>query len=96
MGRDFIHYHADCSEMCIRDRVKSEDVNPNQVTALRCQFTPEYTRPADIGTTRALLQGVEFEKWTGVVTDGKDCLLYTSCDFWSSSPMADRYGHDHF
>lgn len=26
--------------------VKSEDVNPNQVTALRCQFTPEYTRPA--------------------------------------------------
>ena len=51
---------------------KSEDVNPNQVTALRCQFTPEYTRPAAIGTTRALLQGVEFEKWTGVVTDGKD------------------------
>ena len=48
------------------------DVNPNQVTALRCQFTPEYTRPAAIGTTRALLQGVEFEKWTGVVTDGKD------------------------
>ncbi len=42
---------------------KSEDVNPNQVTALRCQFTPEYTRPAAIGTTRALLQGVEFEKW---------------------------------
>ena len=29
-------------------------------------------RPAAIGTTRALLQGVEFEKWTGVVTDGKD------------------------
>ena len=27
---------------------KSEDVNPNQVTALRCQFTPEYTRPAAI------------------------------------------------
>ena len=37
--------------------VKSEDVNPNQVTALRCQFTPEYTRPAAIGTTRALLKG---------------------------------------
>lgn len=35
--------------------VKSEDVNPNQVTALRCQFTPEYTRPAAIGTTRARL-----------------------------------------
>lgn len=46
-----------------------KDVNPNQVTALRCQFTPEYTRPAAIGTTRALLQGVEFEKWTGKVTD---------------------------
>ena len=48
---------------------KSEDVNPNQVTALRCQFTPEYTRPAAMGTTRALLQGVEFEKWNGTVTD---------------------------
>ena len=48
---------------------EEKDVNPNQVTALRCQFTPEYTRPAAIGTTRALLQGVEFEKWTGKVTD---------------------------
>ena len=36
---------------------KSEDVNPNQVTALRCQFTPEYTRPAAIGTTRACSRG---------------------------------------
>lgn len=44
---------------------KEEDVNPNQVTALRCQFTPEYTRPAAIGTTRALLQGVEFENIGG-------------------------------
>ncbi|WP_300703407.1 HU family DNA-binding protein [Bacteroides sp.] len=51
---------------------KEEDVNPNQVTALRCQFTPEYTRPAAIGTTRSLLQGVEFQKWTGTVSDGKD------------------------
>ena len=50
---------------------KAEDVNPNQVTALRCQFTPEYTRPAAIGTTRALLQGVEFEKWLeAAVEDG--------------------------
>ena len=49
--------------------VKSEDVNPNQVTALRCQFTPEYTRPAAIGTTRALIQGVEFEKWKGTTAD---------------------------
>ena len=48
---------------------KSEDVNPNQVTALRCQFTPEYTRPAAIGTTRALIQGVEFEKWKGTTAD---------------------------
>ena len=48
---------------------KAEDVNPNQVTALRCQFTPEYTRPAAIGTTRALIQGVEFEKWKGTTAD---------------------------
>ena len=46
---------------------KAEDVN--QVTALRCQFTPEYTRPAAIGTTRALIQGVEFEKWKGTTAD---------------------------
>ena len=56
---------------------KETDVNPNQVTALRCQFTPEYTRPAAIGTTRALLQGVEFQKWNEKVsedekTDGDD------------------------
>ena len=50
--------------------VKAEDVNPNQVTALRCQFTPEYTRPAAIGTTRALLQGVEFEKWLEAAVEG--------------------------
>lgn len=49
---------------------KEEEVNPNQVTALRCQFTPEYTRPAAIGTTRALIQGAEFEKWTGKVKEG--------------------------
>lgn len=49
-----------------------EEVNPNQVTALRCQFTPEYTRPAAIGTTRALTQGAEFEKWTGIVTEEAD------------------------
>ena len=39
-----------------------KDVSPN-------------TRPAALGTTRALWQGVEFEKWTGKdasVDDGKD------------------------
>ena len=30
---------------------KEEEVNPNQVAALLCHFTPEYTRPAAIGTT---------------------------------------------
>ena len=29
-------------------------------------FTPEYTRPAAIGTTRALLQGVEFQKVSAI------------------------------
>ena len=55
---------------CGKGTEKAEDVNPNQVTALRCQFTPEYTRPAAIGTTRALLQGVEFEKWLEAAVDG--------------------------
>ena len=54
------------------DLDKYTRVNPNQVTALRCQFTPEYTRPAAIGTTRALLQGVEFQKWNGKATDDKE------------------------
>ena len=55
----------------------AEEVNPNQVTALKCLFTPEYKRPAAIGTTRALLQGVEFQKWdenlsAGVTDDVED------------------------
>ena len=47
-----------------------KDVTPNQVKSLHFMFTPEYTRPAALGTTRALWQGVEFEKWTGKVTSG--------------------------
>ena len=39
---------------------KAEDVNPNQVTALRCQFTPEYTRDAGGNITRALIQGATY------------------------------------
>lgn len=39
---------------------KAEDVNPNQVTALRCQFTPEYTRDAGGNITRALIQGASY------------------------------------
>lgn len=39
---------------------KKEDVNPNQITALNFKFTPEYTRPASLGTTRAITEGVEF------------------------------------
>ena len=47
---------------CTRGKgVESADkVSPNQITALKCRFTPEYTRPATIGTTRALTQGVQF------------------------------------
>ena len=47
---------------CTRGKgVESADkVSPNQITALKCRFTPEYTRPAAIGTTRALTQGVQF------------------------------------
>ena len=45
---------------------QEEEVNPNQVKALRCLFTAEYTRPAAIGTTRALLQGVEFQKASAI------------------------------
>lgn len=48
---------------------KKEEVNANQVTSLICQFTPEYFRQAAVGTTRALLKGVEFAKWTGEIPE---------------------------
>ena len=44
---------------------------PLTARRFRCTLLEGNTWEA-IGTTRALLQGVEFEKWTGVVTDGKD------------------------
>ena len=37
-----------------------KEVGPHQISSLRCQFTPEYSRPAAMGTTRALVQGVKF------------------------------------
>lgn len=37
-----------------------KEVGPHQITSLRCHFTPEYFRPAGMGTTRALVQGVKF------------------------------------
>lgn len=37
-----------------------KEVGPQQISSLRCQFTPEYSRPAAMGTTRALVQGVKF------------------------------------
>ena len=40
--------------------VSKDKVNTGQITAIRCQFTPEYTRSVVGGTTRALIQGVEF------------------------------------
>lgn len=39
-----------------------KDVNPNQVITLKCQFTDEYIRSAVLGVTRAMIQGVQFEK----------------------------------
>ena len=35
-----------------------EEVNPNQVTALRCQFAPEYIRPAANYTCIASGRGI--------------------------------------
>ena len=35
-------------------------VSSAQITSLRCQFTPEYTREANGSATRALTSGVEF------------------------------------
>lgn len=52
-----------------------EDVNPNQITMLNYQFTPEYFRPAGIGTTRAITNGVKFvhvKKMLGTATSEGD------------------------
>ncbi len=39
----------------------SEEVNPGQITGLRCMFTPEYFRPSGLNTTRAIEKGVVFK-----------------------------------
>lgn len=38
-----------------------EEVNPSQITGLRCMFTPEYFRPSGLSTTRAIEKGVVFK-----------------------------------
>ena len=85
---------------------KSEDVNPNQVTALRCQFTPEYTRPAAIGTTRALLQYWKPENRRLVIEalvragredligHGPDCLVQPDREYLISRRAAGQGGPD--
>ena len=38
----------------------AKEVGPNQVTYLKCQFTPEYSQIAGNSRTRAITQGVKF------------------------------------
>ena len=49
-------------------------VSSAQITSLRCQFTPEYTREANGSATRALTSGVEFvhvkDVAAGLIADG--------------------------
>lgn len=47
-------------------------VNPNQVVTLKCQFTDEYTRSAVLGTIRAMIQGVQFEKASKIRKGAED------------------------
>lgn len=51
---------------------KAEEVSPSQITSLVCHFRDEYTRPAALGTTRAMIQGVQFERADklGIVAGG--------------------------
>lgn len=39
-----------------------EEVSSNQITELKVRFTPSYTRNSYNGTTRAMFEGVTFEK----------------------------------
>lgn len=53
----------------------AQEVNPNQVTYLRCQFTPEYTHSSGSTRTRALIQGVKFtsvEQFKKMIIGGLD------------------------
>ena len=49
--------------------VKTEDeVSSTQITGLRCQFTPEYTRkPGNNGVTRALTENVQYVSLASIV-----------------------------
>lgn len=53
----------------------NKEMNPNQVTCLRCQFTPEYTQLVGSIRTRALIQGVKFasvEQFKKMILGGRD------------------------
>ncbi|MCD8032437.1 MAG: HU family DNA-binding protein [Bacteroides sp.] len=54
-----------------------EEVNPSQINRLRIRFSPTYTRNTFNGTTRAMYEGVSFERWPDGATgspgdDGDD------------------------
>lgn len=53
----------------------SKDVNPAQISRLKIQFTPTATQTSG-GVTRAIFNGVEYERWDGqsanMVVDGED------------------------
>ena len=53
----------------------SKEVSPSQINRLKIQFTPSATRTSG-GTTRAMFNGVEYERWEGagtsMVVDGED------------------------
>lgn len=42
-----------------------QEVNASQIKTLRIQFTPTYKRTPMQGITRALFDGVEFQRWIG-------------------------------
>lgn len=48
----------------------AEEVNPAQITKLRIKFTPEYTRPAGVGMTRAMFSEVKYERWAAATASG--------------------------
>lgn len=50
----------------------AEEVNASQITKLRIKFTPEYTRPAGVGVTRAIFNEVKYERWGASQISGND------------------------
>lgn len=65
-------------------------VSSSQITSLRCQFTPEYTRAANGSATRALTTGVEFVHIKDVAVRLWPTMSLTKTRMTATNPVAEE------